>query len=72
MNGQDSVDRDAILDTLAADLTLAAYRVVLQSGTPGNWADIELGLWRELTREVRTNRTDFWFADGPSRPMPAN
>jgi hypothetical protein len=35
MNGENSVNRDALLETFAAELTLAAYRVALQSRTQG-------------------------------------
>jgi hypothetical protein len=54
MTSQSSLKHDVVLDTFAAELTLAAYRVVLQSGMPGRWVDLELGLWRELSNEVRT------------------
>ena len=36
------VNRDALLDTLAAELTLAAYRVALRTRTAGTWLDLEL------------------------------
>jgi hypothetical protein len=54
MNGENSVDRDALLETFAAELTLAAYRVALRSRTQGTWLDLELGLWRALAERVKT------------------
>jgi hypothetical protein len=45
---QTAVNRDALLETLAAELTLAAYRVALRTRTEGTWLDLELDLWREL------------------------
>ena len=46
-------DRDALLETFAADLTLAAYRVALRHGAGGAWLDLELELWRVLTEMVK-------------------
>jgi hypothetical protein len=54
MNGEDPVNRDAFLETFAAELTLAAYRVALRSRTQGTWLDLELGLWRALAEKVKT------------------
>jgi hypothetical protein len=51
---QTPVNRDALLETLAAELTLAAYRVALRTGTEGNWLDLELDLWRALADTART------------------
>lgn len=46
------VDRDAPLESLAAELTLAADRVALRTRTRGTWLDLELDLWRALTETV--------------------
>jgi hypothetical protein len=54
MNGEDSVHRDALLETFAAELTLAAYRVALRTRTQGTWLDLELDLWRALADKVKT------------------
>ena len=54
MNGENSADRDALLETFAAELTLAAYRVALRARTQGTWLDLELGLWRALAEKVKT------------------
>jgi hypothetical protein len=48
------VNRDAVLETLAAELTLAAYRVALRTTTAGIWLELELYLWRELADTART------------------
>jgi hypothetical protein len=54
MNGEESVNRDALLETFAADLTLAAYCVALRARTQGTWLDLELALWRALAEKVNT------------------
>jgi hypothetical protein len=51
---QTLINRDALLDSFAADLTLAAYRVALRTRTQGIWLDLELDLWRELADTVKT------------------
>jgi hypothetical protein len=48
-NLQTAVDREVLLETLAAELALAAYRVALRTSSRGTWLDLELDLWRELT-----------------------
>jgi hypothetical protein len=48
------VDRDALLESLAAHLTVAAYRVALRSRTGDTWLDLELELWRALADTVKT------------------
>jgi hypothetical protein len=40
-------------ETLAAELTAAAYPVALRHGLGGKWLDLELDLWRVLTEAVR-------------------
>jgi hypothetical protein len=61
MNGDSGTpdNRDALLERFAAELTLAAYRVALRTGTQGTWLDLELGLWRALANTVKT-----WDAAG--------
>jgi hypothetical protein len=54
MSGENSADRDALLETFAAELTLAAYRVALPTTMEGNWVDLELGLWRALAEQVKS------------------
>jgi hypothetical protein len=62
MNGdfRTPVNRDALLETLAAELALAAYRVALRPRTQGTWLDLELDLWRALAHTART-----WGAELP-------
>jgi hypothetical protein len=48
------VNRDGLLENLAAELTLAAYRVALRTRTAGTWLDLELDLWRTLADTART------------------
>jgi hypothetical protein len=54
MNGENSIDRDALLETLAAELAVAAYHVALDTRTQGTWLDLELDLWRALAEKVKT------------------
>jgi hypothetical protein len=54
MNGENSINRDVILETFAAELTLAAYRVALRTRMQGTWLDLELDLWRTLADTVKT------------------
>ncbi len=56
MNGDSKtpVDRDSLLETLAAELALAAYRVALRTRTEGTWLDLELDLWRALADTAKT------------------
>jgi len=63
MNGyfRTPVNRDAQLETFAAELALAAHRVALRTRTQGNWLDLELDLWRALADTVKT-----W--EGGNRP----
>ena len=51
---QTPVDRDAQLETFAAELAVAAYRVALRTRTQGTWLDLELDLWRALADTVKT------------------
>jgi hypothetical protein len=48
------VNPDALLETLAAELTLAAYRVALRTRVEGTWLDLELDLWRALADTTKT------------------
>jgi hypothetical protein len=46
-------DQDTILDTVAAELTSAAYLAALGHGIKGFWIDLELELWRALAHTVK-------------------
>jgi hypothetical protein len=62
MNGDRTtpVTRDALLETFAAELTVAAYRVALRSRTRGTWLDLELELWRALSDMVKTRGRELY------------
>jgi hypothetical protein len=47
-------DRDVRLENFAAELTSAAYPLVLRRGLKGSWIKVELGLWRALALTVKT------------------
>ncbi len=53
-NVKTPANRDALIETLAAELTLAAYRVALRTRTEGNWLDLEFDLWRALADTAKT------------------
>jgi hypothetical protein len=65
MNGdiKTPVDRDALLEHFAAELTVAAYRVALRTKTQGTWLDLELDLWRVLADTVKTWQGNCLAAD---------
>ena len=45
-------DVNTTVEDYAAELTEAAYPIVLRHGVWGNWLDVELELWRALTGAV--------------------
>jgi hypothetical protein len=59
-------NRDALLESFAAELTIAAYRVALRTKTRGTWLDLELDLWRALADTVET-----WGTQLPRCQQPA-
>jgi len=52
VNRATTVDRNALLDSFAADLTAAAYPVALRHRRGGSWVDLELDLWKALSAAV--------------------
>jgi hypothetical protein len=46
------VIRDGLLEALAAELAVTAYRVTLRARKGGTWLDLELELWKELAETV--------------------
>jgi hypothetical protein len=46
-------NRDALLETFVAELTVAAYRVALRHGAAGTWLDLQLDLWQALADKVK-------------------
>jgi hypothetical protein len=70
-------DRDGVLEAFAAELTIAAYRVALRTGTRGSWLDLQLDLWRALTDTVtrwekegnKSSDNSVENSVGPRRPL---
>ena len=58
LNGKKTVD--PAVEDFAAELTEAAYPVLLRRGTVDNWLDLELELWRTLSETVQK-----WDRDWP-------
>src|SRR5262245_11821746 len=54
MTLDNSADFDAgqVLTSFAADLTDAAYSVVLRHGIGGSWIDLQLDVWRVLAATI--------------------
>jgi hypothetical protein len=46
------------LDTIAAEMTDAAFAVALQHGAGQHWLELELDLWKALTDTVRKYAPD--------------
>ena len=46
-------DRDAFVEYAAAELTEAAYPVMLRHGVGKNWLKLELDLWKAMTEAVK-------------------
>jgi hypothetical protein len=59
-NFRTRVDQDVPLESLGAELTLAAYRGALRMRTGGTWLDLQLDLWRALA-----NTVEMWGRDLP-------
>jgi hypothetical protein len=55
MSTYEAIDRvaDRALDHFAAELTEAAYRVLLRRGVADNWLEMELELWQALKETVK-------------------
>lgn len=45
-------ERAAFLDYLSAELTVAAFQVVLQYGVCDQWVALELDLWETLSQAI--------------------
>ena len=53
--------RDTFLENFGAELTEAAYPVLLRHGARGNWLDLELELWKVLKEILQK-----WDREWPS------
>jgi len=56
-------DRDVRLENFAAELTRAAYPLVLRRRPKGSWLEVELALWRALAETVER-----WCREPPAAP----
>ena len=52
-NPGDTCNRDTLLENFAAELTSAAYPIVLRHGMRSSWIKVELGLWRALAETLK-------------------
>jgi len=52
-NARTAGEWDHFLETFAAELTSAAYPVVLRHGRGSSWVDLELDLWKVLAETVQ-------------------
>jgi hypothetical protein len=70
-NGRPVGEGDAVLDTFAAEITLATFDIALRHGMAGSWLDLELDRWgvlaetvkcrgREAPRAARSGEFDVW------------
>jgi hypothetical protein len=53
-NQRPAPHRDVRLENLAAELTSAAYALVLRRGLKKPWIEVELGLWKGLVETAET------------------
>jgi hypothetical protein len=51
------IDRHRV-DTFAAELTVAVYRLALRHGAGERWLELQLGLWNAVTDTI-----DKWASD---------
>jgi hypothetical protein len=66
-------DRDAFVENLAAELTSAAYPVVLRHWVGLGWLDLQLDLWKALSETIRRmEHADVDRLASPSRPPKAS
>jgi hypothetical protein len=52
-NRRTATDRDIRVEDFAAELTSAAYSLVLRRGLEDSWLTVELGLWGALAETVK-------------------
>ena len=53
-----------LLETMAAELTEAAYPVALRHGAGEKWLELELDLWRALADTIKK-----WLPESPGAPV---
>lgn len=72
MNFVSAKDRDALLENLAAELTNAAYPVMLKHGMGRKWLEIELDLWTAMIESVKQMKPEILQAlSQPCKPPKA-
>jgi hypothetical protein len=49
-------ERELAVEDFAAELTEAAYPVILRQQPKGSWLDLELALWKVLGRTVKSSK----------------
>ena len=59
-------ERKAAVESLAAELTSAAYPVLLRGGVGGSWVELQLGLWKTVAETVGK-----WERERPPHLSPA-
>ena len=52
-NDSTSGNRETLLESVAAELTSAAYAVALRHGVEDKWLELELELWEALKEMVK-------------------
>jgi hypothetical protein len=65
-NGDTATGIRHSLENVGAELAQAAYPVMLRHGVVGNWLELELELWRNLTAIVRKRKQQRPYAVGAS------
>jgi hypothetical protein len=60
-NNSALASRDTFLENFGAELTEAAYPVMLRHGTVDNWLDLQLELWKVVKETVNK-----WDQEWPS------
>ena len=63
--------RDTFLENFGAELTEAAYPVLLRHGAVDNWLDLKLELWKALKETVK-KREQEWPSAGVILVRPCN
>jgi hypothetical protein len=64
MSTQFESENNQNVELLAAELTSAAYPVLLRGGVAHSWIDLELGLWKAMTKSLRVWARDLQISQG--------
>ena len=52
MNARPAKDDTRLVETFAAELTVAVYSVALRHGPAEKWLELELGLWKAIAHSL--------------------